>query len=730
MRAPLSKVGYIVALGVLTTSAAQAQSGSPELQPSADEAVQADIVVTADRRKARVQDVPIAISAIGGEALRAGGNNGLSDIAQRVPSLTFAQSFGIAQIFIRGVGNNFFSPGGDPGVATYADGVYLSDQEATAVAFLDLDRVEVLRGPQGALYGRNATGGAVNLVSAAPSATTQGQVGARVGDFGRFEADGYVTGSLGGGVNARLSGQFRRLRGYARNELGATAEAPAWLDAERSFAGRVQLQAPIGAGSLRLIANGYTQDDAGPALKILSDPTPQPAEILFGVRPSADSRNLKSQVARNRRDVWSITATLAQPLSDSVTATLIADYRRSDRVITYDQDGTEREVSRTTLDTRSRQWSVEAYLQGRSDHFDWLAGATYLDFRQTRVTTVPGLLPAAFLDPRLPLTLPFPFAFDGGGTIRTKAWAAYGDVTARVSDIVRLRIGARYSNDTKRADEFLTFLAPTVRGVTEKSWGQWSGKAGIDVTPKQGMLFYASVARGFKSGALNVGAFTPPVNPETNLSWEIGAKLESGDRRAQLNIAAFASSYKDLQIVQIGPISQILANAADSKIKGVELEATVRPTAGLSLGATLSYTDAKFGPFFSTDQRRGFQRFDLTGNRLPLTSEWQGSMNACYDWTLGAGSTLGLSAALQFRSEYFFTEFNTTDARQRGFARVDLAASWTSSDKRVRVSAFARNLSNETVLSGLAVVSPLLGSVRVASLEPPRRFGVGIDFNF
>lgn len=158
-----------------------------------------EIIVTAERRDASVQDTPLALSVLDGDRLRQGGNQGLTELAQQVPSLSFAQSFGISQIFIRGVGNNFFSPGGDPGVATYADGVYLSDQEATAVAFLDLERIEVLRGPQGALYGRNATGGAVNLVSVAPTDDFEGRVGIQLGNFGRMQGDAVLSGPLAAG---------------------------------------------------------------------------------------------------------------------------------------------------------------------------------------------------------------------------------------------------------------------------------------------------------------------------------------------------------------------------------------------------------------------------------------------------------------------------------------------------------------------------------------------------
>lgn len=687
-----------------------------------------DIVVTAERRETSLRDTPAAITAISPGTLAKTGGEDLADLAAVAPSLYFSQNFGITQIFIRGVGNNFFAPGGDAGVALYADVVYLSDQEATTVAFLDLQRIEVLRGPQGALYGRNATGGAVNLISARPEAEFGGRLAARVGDFGRREADGFLTGSVGD-LRARASFQYRRLDGFARNELAGTPGAPDRLDAENSFAGRLQLELPTASGgSLRLIANGFTQDDNGPALKILPDSTPQPAELLFGVRPSAARRALKSEFAQNRRDTWSVTSVLKQPIGGA-TLNVIADYRENDRRIGYDQDGTERDVSRTVLDTTSDQRSIEAYLTGESSSFNWLIGANYIDFRQTRITSVDTLIPAAFLDPTLPATVPIPVQFEGGGTLRSRAWAAYADGSYALTSTLRARLGIRYSRDRKRADEVLQFFGLRT-GRTQKSWGEWTGKASLDWKPAENTLVYGSVSRGFKAGALNVGAFTPAVDPEIIINYEIGAKAQLLDKSLDLSLAAFISDYRDLQIVQVGPISQILANAADSSIRGVELEATLRPAPGLSLSAIGSYLDAKFNQFSSTDQRRGFATFDLRGNQLPLVSRWQAGLTASYEARLDDGSVLSLNGAVQARSKYFFTEFNTRDARQSGFARIDLGAFWTLPGNRLSVSAFVRNVTGIRVIGSLSIVSPLLGSVRVASLEPPRYFGFGLNYLF
>ncbi|MCE2987566.1 MAG: TonB-dependent receptor [Phenylobacterium sp.] len=728
-RALYSGMASTLALVAATSVSAQAaeQGHSTPSVRAPNEVSLEEVIVTAERRSSRIQDTPLALTVVDGEKLRQGGNQGLTELAQRIPSLSFAQSFGISQIFIRGVGNNFFSPGGDPGVATYADGVYLSDQEATAVAFLDLDRIEVLRGPQGALYGRNATGGAVNLISARPSEVFEGRAGAQIGDFGRKQVDALVSGPIGGGVTARASVQYRTLSGFTRNELAGTPGAKRRGDAEDSLAGRLQLTAPLGEGRLRLIANGYTQDDTGPALKILADPFPQPAELLFGVTPSRDPRSFKSEGAENRRDVWSVTGQVDYPIGDTELV-VIADTRGSDRAITYDQDGTERRVSTTTLDTESTQTSFEAYLKGSTGRIDWLAGATWLKFSQSRTTLVDGVLPGAFLNPSLPVTFPFPYAFAGGGEVTTEAVAAYADGKLEISDTFALRLGGRYSDDRKRASEFLTFLAPTLRGNQRDSWGEWSGKAGIDFTPSDGTLLYASLARGFKSGALNVGAFTPAVAPEINVTVEAGARL-SGSGWI-LNLTGYTSDYSDLQIVQVGPLSQILANAASARINGVEFDSGLKVSPRLTLNVSGSWMDAEFGAFVSTDQRRGFKAFDVSGNRLPLTSRWQGSLVAQYQAPLRDGGRLDLDAALQWRSEYFFTEFNTPDARQGGFVRFDLGAAWTSPDERWVVNVFGRNLSDRRVLSSLAVVSPLLGSVRVASLEPPRHVGIGVERRF
>ncbi len=690
-----------------------------------------EIIITAQKRETTLDKTAESISVVGGEALVSKGASGLGDLASSVPNLSFTSNFGISQIFVRGIGNNFYSPGGDPGVAFYSDGAYVSDQEATNVAFFDVQRIEVLRGPQGALYGRNATGGAVNLVSNSPTDQFEGRIGLVGGDFGRVESEGYLSGPIGaGGVTARLSYQMRKLDGFTRNELAQAPGAPDRFDDLSSRALRVQIAAPLpGSGSLRLIASQYDQDDNGPASKVLPDVFPQPAELLYGVRASDNQRSLSSQGGRNERRVSSLLAQYDQPVGDN-TLTLIASLRASDRVITYDQDGTSATQSIVTLDTDSRDFNLDARLASPSEsRLQWLVGATYVDFTQSRTTYVFDQIPLGFVVPGAPLNVPFTVNFSAGGEVQTRSAALYSDLQYALTDRLRLTGGLRYTSDRKSADEFVIFLAPQAASPSDR-WSNVSGKIGLDYAPTDGTLFYASLARGFKSGAINLGALTPPVNPETVNNLEIGLKTSPWDRRAQFNLAAFASDYKDLQVLQIGPFSQILSNAAKARIVGIEAEGVAKPITGLTLRGAAAYTDATYESFVTPDVRRGLAAVDVSGNQLPMVAKTQISLGASYEWSLLAGYLGTVGVDYSWRDRIYFTEFNTSDAQQDAYGKLDLSASLRSEDSGWRLYGFVRNATDESAIGSMAIVSPLLGSVRVVNLIPPRHFGIGLDVSF
>jgi iron complex outermembrane receptor protein len=703
-------------------------------QPALAESVTAtqieEVVITAQKRETLLEKTPETISAVSGDSLARRGSANIADLATAVPNLSFSSNFGISQIFIRGIGNNFYSPGGDPGVAFYNDGSYVSDQEATNIAFFDVQRIEVLRGPQGALYGRNATGGAINVISNAPSDEAMGRVGLVAGDYGRLESEGFISGPLGAsGTSARLSYQVRRLDGFTRNELSGPGAVRRFDDlGSTAFRLQTSSQTPFD-GRLRLIANSYHQKDNGPAEKVLPDSFVQPAALLFGASPSSDPRSLRSQYGKNKRDVGSILAQYDQPIGPN-QFTIIAGYRSSRRVIGYDQDGTAANQSTVTLVTRSHDFNVDARLASpESERFRWLVGANYVDFTQDRVTYVFDQIPLGFVLPGAPLNIPFPVDFSAGGKVQTRSQAVYADLHYAVTDQLRLSGGIRYTDDRKAADEFVIFLAPQTAHPRDH-WSNVSGKLGLDFQPSDALLIYGNLARGFKSGAINLGGLTPPVRPETVNNLEMGFKTRLWDGRAQLNAAAFASRYSDLQVLQIGAISQILSNAAKAKISGIEVEGVLKPAPGLTLHANAAYTDAAYQRFVTPDVRRGLPAVDVAGNQLPLVSESQWAIGVDYDHDLGAALRGRVSADYAWRDKYYFTEFNTADAAQRAYGKLDLAASIQPRDNRWRLYGYLRNATNVQAIGSMAIVSPLLGSLRLVNLIAPRNFGIGLDVDF
>jgi iron complex outermembrane recepter protein len=717
--------------GVILAAASMALPAAAQTAPVAasDDAI-AEIVVTAQKRDSVLQKTPDTITAITGAALTARGQNTLTDIANLVPNTSFSANFGISQIFIRGIGNNFYSPGGDPGVAFYNDGIYVSDQEGTNVALYDLDRIEILRGPQGALYGRNATGGAINVISAAPTDILKGGVSATFGDYGRAESEGFLSGKVGGSITARLSYQVKSLSGFTRNELAGQPGALDRFDDLKSQAIRLQVATPLfGDDELRLIGSYYHQDDNGPASKVLADPFPQPAELLFGARPSLDPRSLKSTFGGNKREVYGVAGQYHRSFGDK-EFTLLGGWRRSKHDISYDQDGTVALQSTTQLVTGSDDYSVEARLASPTDGpFDWLIGATYLDFTQDRITSVFTAIPLGFVVPGAPLNIPFNVNFSSGGTVHSQSIAGYVDTHYRFTDRLRLSAGFRYTNDKKSADEFVNFLGVQKASPSDR-WSNLSGKIGLDYQASDDVLAYASVAKGFKSGAINLGALTPPVSPETVWNGEIGLKTSFLDRRAQLNVAAFYSDYRDLQVLQIGALSQILSNAAKAHIGGIEVEGILKPVRGLTINANASFLDATYKDFVTPDARRQLASVDVSGNQLALTSKFQANLGVEYRATLAGGAEITPRVDFAYRSKYYFTEFNTADAMQDSYGKLDAAITYTPAKGGWRLFAWVHNITDVNVTGSMAIVSPLLGSVRVVNLIPPRNFGVGAGMSF
>jgi len=757
----LNYVTHAWLAGVLLggSGAALAQATAPAAAPKAATPAQPDalteqlerVMITAEKRETVLEMTPDAITVLNGNKLKERGTSNLADVVDAVPNVSFTSNRDSTQLFIRGIGNVFFTAGGDPGVALYTDGAYVSDMTSANTSLFDVQRLEVLRGPQGALYGRNATGGAMNIISNTPTDELRGQVGVLFGNYGRKESEGFVSGPLGGsGTKARLSYQIKKLDGFTENQLagqsfgpvlpgGPNSVGPKRMDDLDSQALRLQTMTDLGnGGSLRFIAGVYRQDDNGASNAVLLEPTPTIPQFLFGVTPTGDPRSLKSQGATRRIDVDSLQAIYDQPIgaNGDKQLTIVASYRKSRSDVFTDGDLTEASVATTHFVTSSRDVSIDAHLASADNGpLQWLVGATYLKFDQKQDIDVSTVIPLGFLDQDpTHLNIPVPLQFLLGGNVHSKSTAAYVDLRYALTPKLALLGGLRVNRDSKTADEYLNVatFGISATGAPSASWSSVPGSIGIEYQFSPDVLTYAKVARGFKSGAINLGAVQgEAVKPETVTSFELGTKISFLNKRASLSAALFTSKYKDMQAVQIGQASPILANVSGAKITGLEIEVLAKPVPSLTLGASIGLMDPKYTEFVNIDQRHAPMgpAVNVAGNQLAFVSKAQASLNAELVQTVG-NYRATFRADYVWRDKVYFTEFNTDDAKQDAYGMLNLAASVRPTNGPWRIYGYVKNATNKTALTSMTIASPILGGARTVNYTPPRHFGVGFSYDF
>ena len=699
-----------------------------------------DIIVTAERRTTSLQRTPQAIAVLQGETQFERGQTALLDIKTSVPNVNFASTSNTSQLYVRGVGNTFLNAGGDPGVALYQDNAYVSDQTTTNVNLFDVERVEIIKGPQGALYGRNATGGAVTIKSALPTSVLRGKISATVGDYGRRDTEGYISGPLGvGNTDARLSYQVRHHNGYVRNQLAGTAGAPSSLDDLDSQAVRVQSLTHFDSGgSFRALFSYYQQKDNGDALAVT--PTPGIAyavETLYGAVPGSDPYSVQANVGSNRVRVYTGNLELQQPIGRA-NLTVTGNYRRSEQNFLNDCDGTRINNCRYFRTNTSDDYYVDAHVAGPDDvPLRWLVGATYLKFDIDQLNVVNFPFPLSYLNPLAPSTVPFGFLVTAGGSLKVESYAAYADLRLRLSDIWSITAQARYSSTTKTASELLLIpdFATSIpafpsRAKTERV----PYKVALQGQLTPDILVYASYATAYKDAAINLGALqATPIRPESVRNIEAGFKSSFLDRRLQINGAVFNNRYVDLQISQLAGTVIALANVPRSSITGAELEVIAIPTSGLQLNVSLGYLDAKLNEFTNSRILPGLvggPPLSLAGKRLPYVAELSAAVGAEYGFTPAPGYESKLAVNYSYQSRTFFNEFNDNYNSQPPVGVFDISASFGQQSKGWQLFGFVRNLTDRVVRTGSTTYSGLIGGARAVSYAPPRHFGIGAAFRF
>jgi iron complex outermembrane receptor protein len=668
------------------------------------------VIVTADKTGEReLQKVPAALSVLSNQQLAQREAQTVADLAGLVPSVTFAQNTEFAQLTIRGIGSNNIFTGSDPSSAVYLDGVYLARPAGVLSDFLDLARVEILRGPQGTMYGRNVVGGTINLVSKLPTAETAFSARIVLGSFQTARAEVTLSGPI---VPGRVLASGAVLRGVSDGFVRDLTDPGRPLGGTDVTAARGTMRVLLSSRSeLRLMAD-FTHRDPLPLFysKVLA------VKPGFTVDNPADLHDVRTSTPADSRTVHDGgSAQFVWRLSPNTVLTSLFAARRLDYALLIDSDITELNLSVANAHEIHRQWSEELTVTSERAGIGWTSGIfLFRDsdrFRSLSEFTASGL--TASLRP----------------TVKTESFAAFGQATVGLGSRLSGILGVRYSRDDKTIDN----AGGSDIGETVLSSFQyrdasvataWTPKLGLAFSLDEDTLAYASMTRGFKSGGFNISAPSAGRGfaPEWAWSYEAGVKSSQLGRRVNLNGAVYVTDYTDLQVqTPIRPGVVEIANAAAATIRGVEVEIQAYPAFRWTVGGHLAWLDAVYDRYTAVSPVGA--PVDVAGRRLSNAPEWSGRMWLEYARAIGHGRALSMLVDLVRQSTVYFTPINDDVQRQGPYGVVN-ANITVRPGQRWSAGFYARNLMNTDYVTGTSSVPPPAIGGRPGA---PRQLGVQLN---
>lgn len=684
------------------------------------------VIVTAERRSELLHKVPISITALTGEDIEKSKIGSIIDVQQYVPGLTVTQaSTGQPLVFIRGIGTDIVGSGVENAVAVYVDGVYQSRAAATAMQFIDVGRVEVLKGPQGILYGRNATGGAINIISRAPGAEKMAQFDVQAGSYNQKMVRGTVSGSLSGNaVNGRLSFLHNRDDGDIQNVLLNLKGNSNDINALR---GSIEFS-PSDRLIVTVNAHHY-QNNFTTAFKPLH-PAVNPLFTVFGATVIDDPRTVMQNLPNEASLVQSGVDVKAEwdwgaAELTSITALCKTDYN----IKRADLDGTEiplLNVGSTTTGIgvpEVTNFFSQEFTLASNDNGP-LVWTGLLSYTHQKVDA-PGF---NFSFPLINLTT------DSVATVVTDAVGVGGEATYSWMGGLRLTVGARYSTETKKLEKDQTYVNGILTGsmTDKKTWSSVTPKLVVDYSPDRNNMLYASATKGFKSGGYNTVAIQPAFRPETATNYEAGIKSRLLDDRLLLNLAAFYTKYNDMQVSIVlgraGGLYSEIKNAARAVSKGIEASVAVKPTSRLELSGGLQLLNARFAEFLTIDpQNPALGASDRKGNPLLRAPDTTANLAAQYSWPAASGAVT-LRGEGSYRSKIYYTPFKNDYASDAGLTVWNALLSYEPSGKSgIYGTAFVKNLGDKTYTKG--IFDPQ-GLGYLAYYAPARTLGVQIGYRY
>jgi iron complex outermembrane receptor protein len=712
---------FIAAMNVAAGGVCLAESGAGGEGEGLEE-----IVVTATKTGAQLlQRTPLAISAFSGAQIQDQQVANVKDLVEYTPNLEVAQSTASAEIFIRGIGSTNVFAGSDPDVTVQVDGVYLARPSSQFADLSDLARVEVLRGPQGTLYGRNAAGGTINVISLQPSDTFTADTAVTVGTNNLVQTRDYLSGPLADHVQASLAVSYQRHDGYIRNI------EPGGRDIEDANRGSVR-------GQLRVELTDRLDATTRADWSALDENYESYDHILVPVltpvpAPLANSTlNNYHQVALNSPQVivshtGGISEDINFHLAEAVTLKSITAYRVSNYDLNGDSDATELYSSALFQSERQHQFSEELTAQANVGGLQAVAGLYYLT--EHIASAISTIIPPAGV------------ARGTNPTVHDESKAIYAQGTYAITERFHATLGARETHESKdiapygytQSAKTGAILGPTFTTQEGAAYNAFTPKFGLDYQVTDDAMLFASATKGFKSGGFNYSARSVAAlsfGPERIWSYEAGAKTDWLDKRLRVNLTGFLYHYSGLQVQSLlSPGNIEIGNANSARVKGLELETLAKPIAGLTLTTNVSWLDATYGPFPNASVAAGilpFVRsdprydptttfFNATDNRLTDAPRVSGLEAAQYDYGL-AGATLYGRVEYSYQSKTYFDPTNVAVLSQGGYGLWNAAVGYQDTGSAWKFQALVKNLTNKQYL--ITAAAP--GSLPTGDAGPPR----------
>lgn len=693
-----------------------------------------EVVVTAQHREENLQDVPIAITAIGNEDIRTADVSDLNAISLRTPGFSMGV-FNPAQpqLFIRGIGSNADGAGEDQSVVVFLDGVYLGRTAGQAFDLFDLERLEVLRGPQGTLYGKNAAGGAINIITSKPSEELEAGIELSAGDMGYFGLRGRLSGPLGDNMAGKISFSHKERDGYVDSLVADLDEMNGYeTDGVR---GQLLIR-PTDTLELLLSADASEDRRNGPGRSTTDDLALGSVISMYPPELQPDFyENLQSHEPDSKVDTHGISLQVDWDV-DAGRFTSITAYRSSEADVNDPQPPVDFAYFPViTVDNYFEedgdQFTQEfRFAQEASDSLFWQAGVFYLNEQVDRDEFFDGIIGA-------------PLGGDPGGTVlphagniqtnETESFGIFAQGTWSFSDKWDLTVGARYTDETKEATNrslpnHVNILEEFDVEVDE-SWDAFTPKVALNYYLGD-ITLYGTVSTGFKSGgfqgqAPTEAAATTPFDEESVTNYEAGIKGTVWDDSLRFSATAFYTEYEDLQVLiqTVGPGGipgpNLTQNAGEAESQGLEFELQWQLTEYLQLAGTYTYLDTEY-----TKLDNNLKPFE--GNSLRNAPENAGSLSLIYDYPLSSGGSINARADYTHKGKAYQDLQNREEAAISSYDVTNLRVAYTATSEAWELAAWVKNVFDEEYMLHNFTINPGVS----ANVTPaaPRTAGVTLTW--